>query len=170
MIGGRHDPRDARHLPVALFAYAVALAAFLLIPPYLRASVGPVDGFTLQEAADLLTPVVVIPLAWLVIDLTGGLGRRATLLFLAIAAVWIEGQGIHLAANSVGDAADSSAAFYATSPRRAGPLARRGAEPLDVARRMGGPVPADPGRRYSSVGGRGRALVAGARGRPRSPG
>jgi hypothetical protein len=116
MIGGRHDPRDARHLPVALLAYSVALAGLLLVPPYLRASVGPPQGFTLQEAVDLLTPIVIIPLAWLVIDFTGGLGRRGTLLFLVIAAIWVEGQAIHLAANGIGDAANSSKAFYATIP------------------------------------------------------
>jgi hypothetical protein len=116
MIGGRYGARDANRLPGALLAYSIALAAFLLVPPYLRATVGPPAGFTLQEAVDLLTPLVVIPLAWLVIDLSGGLGRGGTILFLVIAVTWVEGQAIHLAANAIGDAADSSKAFYATVP------------------------------------------------------
>ena len=56
--------RHADQLPAALLAYAFALAAFLLVPPYLKASVGPPQAFTLQEAADLFTPLAVIPLAW----------------------------------------------------------------------------------------------------------
>lgn len=110
--------RRANALPWALLAYAVALAACLLVPPYLKASVGPPTAFTLQEAADLLTPVIVIPLAWLVYDLTGGLGRTGLVAFLVIAAVWIEGQGIHLAANAIGDAFshDAVKTFYATVP------------------------------------------------------
>lgn len=105
-------------LSAALLAYAMALAAFLLVPPYLKASVGPAAGFTWQEAADLLTPLVVIPLAWLVLDLTGGLGRRGLVGFLVIAALWVEGQGIHLAANAIGDAfaRDAAEAFYQTQP------------------------------------------------------
>jgi len=104
-------------LPGALLAYAVALAAFLLLPPYLRLSVGPPQEFTLQEAADLLTPLVVLPLAWLVLDLAGGLGRRGLIAFLVVAALWVEGQGIHLAANAVGDAFhDAAEAFYRTVP------------------------------------------------------
>lgn len=104
-------------LSAALFAYASVLAAFLLVPPYLKGPVGPAHGFTWQEAADLLTPLVVIPLAWLVLDLTGGLGRRGLVGFLAIAALWVEGQGIHLAANAVGDAVPYEAeAFYQSVP------------------------------------------------------
>jgi hypothetical protein len=105
-------------LPAALLAYAVALAAFLIVPPYLKASVGPPQAFTLQEAADLLTPLVVIPLAWLVFDLAGGLGRRGLVAFLVVAALWVEGQGIHLAANAIGDAFshDAAEAFYQTVP------------------------------------------------------
>ena len=105
-------------LPAALLAYAAVLAAFLLVPPFLKASVGPPQAFTLQEAADLLTPLVVIPLAWLVFDLAGGLGRRGLVAFLVIAALWVEGQGIHLAANAIGDAFPSGGAetFYQTVP------------------------------------------------------
>jgi len=105
-------------LPAALLAYSVALAAFLLVPPYLKAPLGPPQAFTSQEAADLLTPLVVIPLAWLVFDLAGGLGRRGLVAFLVLAALWVEGQGIHLAANAIGDAFphDAAEAFYRTVP------------------------------------------------------
>ena len=90
----------------------------LLVPPYLKASVGPPRAFTLQEAADLLTPLVIVPLAWIVFDLAGGLGRRGMVAFLAVAALWVEGQGIHLAANAIGDAFPHAAteAFYQTVP------------------------------------------------------
>ena len=113
-VSSQHSER----LPRALLAYAVALAVLTLVPPSLTASVGPPTGFTLQEAADLLTPVIVIPLAWYVFDLTGGLGRIGLVAFLVIAAVWIEGQAIHLAANAVGDAVPPGAveAFLGTAP------------------------------------------------------
>ncbi len=111
------SPR-ANRLPWALLAYALALAALLLVPPYLTTSVGPPTAFTLQEAADLLTPLIVVPLAWYVYELAGGLGRTGLVAFLVVAAVWIEGQGIHLAANAIGDAFSHDAAktFYGTVP------------------------------------------------------
>ena len=113
-LGSSHRPT----LSAVLLAYAIVLAGFLLVPPYLKGSVGPARAFTWQEAADLLTPIVVIPLAWLVLDLTGGHGRRWLLGFLVIAALWVEGQGIHLAANAIGDAfpKDAVQAFYLTVP------------------------------------------------------
>ena len=115
---GSATSRRPDRLPAALLAYAIALAAFLLVPPYLKASVGPPQAFTLQEAVDLLTPLVVIPLAWLVFDLAGGLGRRGVVTFLVIAVLWVEGQGIHLAANAIGDAFghDAATVFYETEP------------------------------------------------------
>jgi hypothetical protein len=105
-------------LPQALLGYALALAILTLVPPLLTTSVGPPTGFTLQEAADLLTPLIVIPLAWYVFDLSGGLGRVGLVAFLVIAAVWIEGQAIHLAANAIGDAVPPGAveAFVRTAP------------------------------------------------------
>jgi hypothetical protein len=111
------DADRSKRLPGALLAYAVALAFFLLVPPNLHPTVGPPTWFTLQEAVDLLTPVVVIPLAWFVLDCCGVIRGRALVAFLIIAAVWIEGQGIHLAANAIGDAVARGGArdaFYAT--------------------------------------------------------
>jgi hypothetical protein len=107
--------RRAQHLPLALLAYAIALAVFLLVPPLLGGTVGPPTGFTRQEAADLFTPLVVLLLAWLVLDLAGGPGRRGMLAFIVIAIVWVEGHGIHLATNAIGDVFDRSVrdSFYA---------------------------------------------------------
>ncbi len=117
MIGLASSPRADR-TSRALLAYATALAAMLLIPPYLRTVVGPPQAFTLQEAADLFTPVLAIPLAWVVLERAGSLGRAGIAAFLVAAAVWIEGQGIHLAANAIGDAfsPDGATAFYRTVP------------------------------------------------------
>jgi hypothetical protein len=106
-------------LPRVLLAYAVALALLLLVPPRLTTSVGPPAWFTMQEAVDLFTPLVVIPLAWWAFDLSGGRSRMARLLFLLAVIVWVEGQAIHLAANAIGDAIPNLAArkvFYATDP------------------------------------------------------
>jgi hypothetical protein len=111
--------RRAERLPAALLAYAVVLALFLLVPPGLKSKVGPPEWFTLQEAVDLFTPLVALSLAWLVLELAGGLGRRGILVFIVLAVVWVEGQGIHLAANAIGDAFEKGAvrdAFYATPP------------------------------------------------------
>ena len=117
MAGLDRSPRPDR-MQAALLAYAVAVAVFLLVPPYLKASIGPPVAFTLQELADLLTPVFVLPLAWRVFEAGAGLRGRPMVAFLVIGAVWIEGQGIHLAANAIGDAFshDGAEAFYGTVP------------------------------------------------------
>lgn len=78
---------------VALLAFALAVFLFHHLP----AAVGgkPADG------VDLLTPVAVIAAAALVL---GALGARGGALALALAAaiLYVDGHGIHLAANSIG--------------------------------------------------------------------
>ena len=67
---------------------------------------------------DLLTPLVILPLAWWILDGTGGLRGRALVAFIVIAALWAQAQGIHLAANAIGDAFPAGPdrdAFYATT-------------------------------------------------------
>ena len=71
----------------------------------------------MQEAVDLLTPVVVLPLAGWVLECLGGLRRADLIAFLVIAIVWVEGQAIHLATNAIGDVfarGEARETFYAT--------------------------------------------------------
>lgn len=112
---------SVRPVPVALvlLGFAAALAVFLLVPPFLQGQVGSVVGFTGQEAADVLTPLIAMPLLVLAVELTGRLRTRDRVLLAAFVAMWVAGQGIHLAANAIGDVLPEGApreAFYATAP------------------------------------------------------
>jgi hypothetical protein len=58
----------------------------------------------IADVFDLVTPLVLIPLYWLLFtDVSDKpLTLKETILFLIFAALWIEGHGMHMAANSVG--------------------------------------------------------------------
>ncbi len=102
---------------VALLGFALALAVFLLVPPFLTDETGLAPSFTGQEAMDLFTPVVAMAVFMLAIELTGRSGTWLRVLMVAVVAVWVAGQGIHLAANAIGDVFDAGPArdaFYAT--------------------------------------------------------
>jgi chromate transport protein ChrA len=102
---------------LALLGFAIALLVFLMVPPFLTQEVGLAPGFTGQEAMDLVTPIATMALFVLAIELTGRPGTSLRVLMAAVIAVWVAGQGIHLAANGIGDVFESGAArdaFYAT--------------------------------------------------------
>ena len=102
-----------------LFVFAFGAFVFLLLPSQLQGDVGTVHGFTWQEAFDLLTPVAVVPPLWLAFERAAPMTPRTRALVLAIAAVWIAAQGLHLGTNAIGDLFDAGApreAFYATPP------------------------------------------------------
>ncbi len=99
-------------------AYAVAFVAFLVLPAALRTQApAPLPvGLYWQELVDLLTPVVLIPLSWLLCALDDDeipATPRDRILFLVLAALWVEGQGMHLAANSLNRNLDPNTAFGA---------------------------------------------------------
>jgi hypothetical protein len=101
---------------MAILAYSVALPLLLLVPPALKGQSGFAPGFTWQEVVDLFTPVVLLPLFALALALGSRSGRAALLALVVIAAVWVSGQAMHLAANAAGDAAvEFGAATYAGS-------------------------------------------------------
>jgi hypothetical protein len=102
---------------LGLLGFAVAVLVFLLVPPLLRGDVGPVHGFTGQEAADLFTPLATMPLLVLTLELTGRMGTRTRVLLVILVSTWVAGQAIHLAANAMGDVFDAGPdreAFYGT--------------------------------------------------------
>ena len=64
-----------------------------------------------QDAIDILTPLVLLPLYWLMFKNSTGEPSRlgAEIGFIILAAVWASGQGMHLAANSVNNLSEALA-------------------------------------------------------------
>lgn len=56
-----------------------------------------------QDALDILTPVILIPLYWLIFRkaASGEPSRAEEIAFVTLAAVWVLGHGMHLAANAI---------------------------------------------------------------------
>lgn len=84
--------------------FAIVFAVFVVAPAFLG---GPFPLHPLMsagDALDLLTPLVLLPLYWLLFRM--GPERAPTgkqvLCFVVLAALWAEGQGMHLVANSIG--------------------------------------------------------------------
>jgi hypothetical protein len=85
-------------------AFAVLFAFFILVPPFLSAPLAGYPLMNVQEVVDLFTPLVLIPVYWLVFRAISedDPGPTQTIVFLILAALWVEGQGMHLSANSIG--------------------------------------------------------------------
>lgn len=89
--------------PSLILVFSLAFSFFILAPPFLGSPFPAYDLMHWADVLDVVTPLVVIPLYWLLFTDSGRLGRglRPTLAFVALAALWIEGQGMHLSANSI---------------------------------------------------------------------
>jgi hypothetical protein len=85
-------------------AFSVAFAAFFMVPPFLSGQFGPYPLMKLADVFDLLTPLVLIPLYWLLYQVGQDKkpSLRESLAFVVLAALWVMGHGMHLAANSIG--------------------------------------------------------------------
>ena len=81
-----------------------AVYAFLIVAPSIFHQDFPLKtGMEWGDALDIATPFVVFALVWLLASRTvGALDGGATLVLLLIAVVWSQGQGMHLASNSIG--------------------------------------------------------------------
>lgn len=93
-----------QRLAQLVLVFAVLFAVFTISPAFLSKPFSLNLLMKVGDAFDLLTPLVLIPFYWLLFHL----GRdnkprlRDTIAFLIFAAFWVEGQGMHLAANSIG--------------------------------------------------------------------
>ena len=86
-----------------VFAFALAFAGFIILPGLLGVPFPPYPLMHWADLLDLFTPLVLIPLYWLLFRGLAGENRapNAIIPFLLLAALWIEGQGMHLSANSI---------------------------------------------------------------------
>ena len=71
----------------------------------------PYELISYQDLLDLLTPLVLIPIYWLLFKFASN--KPSTLaeeiIFLVLASLWVMGQGMHLAANSISNLIESMA-------------------------------------------------------------
>jgi hypothetical protein len=83
--------------------FAIAFAVLLISPPFLDRPFGPYPLMRAGSVTDILTPLILIPLYWLlfVAAAVERPSQREVLAFGVLAALWAEGHGMHLAANSV---------------------------------------------------------------------
>ena len=87
-----------------ILVFAIAFTVFFIVPPFLSKS--PFGPYPLMKAADvfdIVTPLVLLPLYWLLYRM--GQDKPMTIsgmvVFLVFTAFWAQGQGMHLAANSI---------------------------------------------------------------------
>ncbi len=87
-----------------IVAFSIAFALLFLAPPFLTPEFGVYPLMRLGDVVDILTPLALIPLYWLLYRMQEE--RSPTLsgviIFLVLAGFWVEGQGMHLSANSIG--------------------------------------------------------------------
>ena len=93
-----------KSLSVKALIFSIAFLLFFMAPPFLNKQLGVYPLMKVGDLFDIFTPLVLIPLYWLLfrIDKDKTPGIKANLVFIILAAFWIEGQGMHLAANSIG--------------------------------------------------------------------
>jgi len=86
-----------------ILVFALLSMVFFLGPALLSQQFGPYPLMRNGDVLDLLTPLVLIPLYWLLFQIRRDLTptQREIMAFLILAVLWVMGQGMHLAANSI---------------------------------------------------------------------
>jgi hypothetical protein len=100
-----------KRLSLLTLVFAVLTLAFILIIIFLRIVFPLYPLVSYQDVFSILTPLVFIPIYWLLFRLSAktktSLGQEIA--FIALAVIWVEGQGIHLSANSIDNLIDALA-------------------------------------------------------------
>jgi len=87
-----------------MLVFSVVFAVFFISPALLSSQFALYSLMKIGDVVDLFTPLILIPFYWLLYQV----GRdelprlNESLFFLVLAALWVEGQGLHLSANSIG--------------------------------------------------------------------
>ncbi len=84
--------------------FALCFAVFIITPAFLGQQFKPYPLMDNGDVFDLLTPVVLIPVYWSLFQIHREKLpiQKETIVFLVLSALWVEGQGMHLAGNSIG--------------------------------------------------------------------
>ena len=83
--------------------FALLSLVFIILLVFLRFKFWLYPLMSNQDVFDILTPLVLIPIYWLLFKHAAGDGSDPVeeISFLVLAGFWVEGQGMHLSANSI---------------------------------------------------------------------
>jgi hypothetical protein len=92
-----------KRLSLLTLVFAILSVVFILLLIFFRFSFTFYPLMSYQDALDLLTPLVLIPVYWLLFKYAASEAPsvRAELAFMVLAALWVLGHGMHLASNSI---------------------------------------------------------------------
>jgi hypothetical protein len=96
-----------KRISVLAFVFAILSLIFFLGLVFLRTSFSLYPLMSYQDALDLLTPFILIPIYWLMFKLASGNPSSLVeeIAFLVFTVFWVLGHGMHLAANSINNLA-----------------------------------------------------------------
>ncbi len=100
-----------KRLSLLTLVFAVLSVFFFILLIFFRTPFAPYPLMSVQDALDILTPLVLIPIYWLLFKYatSDGPSRVEEIVFMVLGALWVEGQGLHLAANSINNLAEGFA-------------------------------------------------------------
>ena len=91
-------------ISILIFIFALAFAFFIITPGLLNKPFTPLPELKIADVFDLFTPLILIPLYYLLLYFGSNQipNLQSTTIFLVFSVLWVEGQAMHLAANSIG--------------------------------------------------------------------
>jgi hypothetical protein len=100
-----------KRLSTLSILFAVTSLAFFVLITFLKAPFFLYSLMSTQDAVDILTPLVMIPIYGALFWIAGKTtpGQAGIVAFLVLVGLWVEGQGVHLSANSINTLASSAA-------------------------------------------------------------
>ncbi len=100
-----------KRLSILTLVFAILSLVFIVLLVFLRFKFPFYPLLSYQDALDVLTPLVLIPVYWLLFRYsardTSSLAEDIA--FMVLAALWVEGQSLHLSANSINNLIESLA-------------------------------------------------------------
>ena len=95
---------ESEKLNYLILFFSILFALLVIVPAFLNGKFIFYPLVKNGDVLDLLTPFVLIPLYWKLFEASpkNRPSRQETLIFILLAVFWVQGQGMHLAANSIG--------------------------------------------------------------------
>jgi hypothetical protein len=100
-----------KQLSLLTLVFAVLSIVFFLLLIFFRIPFTLYPLMSYQDALDILTPLVLIPIYWLLFKYAVGDKSSPVeeIAFMVLAAIWVQGQGLHLSSNSINNLAETLA-------------------------------------------------------------